>query len=91
MIVAMMNGGRFRTPAPEIRRTSTVLFDSVDDLRTTLAGMKAGDRALSTYGTHGTPTTAALEELLVAGEGGAGVELSPSGLAAMKASYSFRS
>ena len=79
----MMNGGRFRTPSPEIRRTSTVLFDSIADLRAALAATKAGDRSASTYGTHGTPTTAALEEILVAGEGGAGVELAPSGLAAI--------
>ncbi len=82
MILAM-NDGRFRTPSPEIRRTSTVLFDSVADLRAALAAAKAGDRSASTYGTHGTPTTAALEELLVAREGGAGVELASSGLAAI--------
>lgn len=78
-----MNDGRFRTPAPEIRRASTVLFDSVAHLRGTLEGMRAGDRSQTTYGTHATPTTAALEELLLEGEGGAGVALSSSGLAAI--------
>jgi len=79
----MMNRGRFRTPSPEIRRTSTVLFESIADLRAVLAAVKGGDRTFSTYGTHGTPTTAELEALLLAGEGGAGVELSSSGLAAI--------
>jgi cysteine-S-conjugate beta-lyase len=76
-----MNDGRFRTPSPEIRRNSTVLFDDITHLRDTLAGVKRGDRSYSTYGTHGTPTTLELERLLLAGEGGAGVELSSSGLA----------
>lgn len=75
-----MNDGRFRTPSPEIRRTSTVLFDSVARLREALDASRSGDRRYSTYGTHGTPTTAELEALLLAGEGGAGVELASSGL-----------
>ncbi len=78
-----MNDGRFRTPSPEIRRTSTVLFDSVAHLRETLAASRSGDRRYSTYGTHGTPTTAALEAVLLEGEGGAGVELASSGLGAI--------
>jgi len=78
-----MNDGRFRTPSPEIRRTSTVLFDSVAHLRGTLAASRAGDRRYSAYGTHGTPTTAALEAMLLEGEGGAGVELASSGLSAI--------
>ncbi|MCJ7710698.1 MAG: cystathionine beta-lyase [Chloroflexi bacterium] len=78
-----MNRGRFKTPSPEIRRTSTVLFDDVADLEATLAATRAGDPTVSTYGTHGTPTTAALDALLLAGEGGAGVVLGPSGLAAI--------
>ena len=82
-MIQAMNDGRFRTPSPEIRRASTVFFDDIAHLRTTLAATKAGDRAFSTYGTHGTPTTAELEGLLLAGEGGAGVELSSSGLAAI--------
>ncbi len=78
-----MNDGRFRTPSPEIRRTSTVLFDDIASLREALRGWRAGDRRYSTYGTHGTPTTAELERLLLAGEGGAGVELVASGLGAI--------
>ncbi len=78
-----MNDGRFRTPSPEVRRTSTVLFDSVAHLRETLSASRAGDRRFSTYGTHGTPTTAALEAILLEGEGGAGVELASSGLGAI--------
>jgi cystathionine beta-lyase len=78
-----MNDGRFRTPSPEIRRTSTVLFDSVADLRAALTAWRSGDRGYSTYGTHGTPTTATLEALLLEGEGGAGVELASSGLGAI--------
>lgn len=79
----MMNRGRFRTPSPEIRRTSTVLFDSVAHLEELRAAAAAGDPTVSLYGTLGTPTTAALSELLLAGEGGAGVVLAPSGLAAI--------
>ena len=82
-MIHAMNDGRFRTPSPEIRRTSTVLFDSVASLRDALARWRAGDRTASTYGTHGTPTTAELERLLMAGEGGAGVELASSGLGAI--------
>ena len=82
----MMNRGRFRTPAPEIIRASTVLFDSVADLKATLDGMHAGDRTMSVYGTLGTPTTLALEEILLAREGGDGVTFGPSGLAAIAVS-----
>jgi cysteine-S-conjugate beta-lyase len=82
-MIRAMNDGRFRTPSPEIRRTSTVLFDSIASLRAALRGWRAGDRGYSTYGTHGTPTTAELERLLLAGEGGAGVELTSSGLGAI--------
>ncbi|MHB8958279.1 MAG: cystathionine beta-lyase [Candidatus Limnocylindrales bacterium] len=78
-----MNDGRFRTPSPEIRRTSTVLFEDIASLREALRRWRAGDRGYSTYGTHGTPTTAELERLLLDGEGGAGVELASSGLGAI--------
>ena len=79
----MMNRGRYRTPSPLISRTSTVLFDSVADLRAVNTAMEAGDRWSSTYGTHATPITSELEEILLAGEGGAGVALSQSGLASI--------
>jgi cystathionine beta-lyase len=80
-----MNDGRFRTPAPEIRRASTVLFDSVAHLRATLEAMHAGDRTKSVYGTLGTPTTLELERLLLAGEGGDGVTFAASGLGSIAA------
>lgn len=79
----MMNQGRYRTPSPQISRTSTVLFDTTEHLRAALAGMGTYDPETSTYGTFRTPTTVELERLLVEGEGGAGVALSPSGLAAI--------
>jgi cystathionine beta-lyase len=78
-----LNQGRYNTPSPLISRTSTVLFDDVAHLRAALDGMRTGDPDTTTYGTFRTPTTAALEGLLLAGEGGAGVALSPSGLAAI--------
>jgi cystathionine beta-lyase, bacterial len=78
-----MNRGRFRTPGPEIRRASTVLFDSVADLKATLDAMHAGDRTMSVYGTLGTPTTLELEQILLAREGGDGVVFGPSGLSAI--------
>ncbi len=83
----MMNRGRYRTPSPLISRTSTVLFDSIADLRAAVADAETGDRWSSTYGTLSTPTTAELEEILLAGEGGAGVALSPSGLAAITIAF----
>ncbi|MEI7745050.1 MAG: cystathionine beta-lyase [Chloroflexota bacterium] len=79
----MMNRGHYQTPSPLISRTSTVLFSSVAELRETNAAMASGDRSATTYGTHTTPTTYELEQLLLAGEGGAGAELSPSGLASI--------
>ncbi len=82
-MIHAMNDGRFRTPSPEIRRTSTVLFDDMASLRQALRGWRAGDRNYSTYGIHGTPTTAELERQLLAGEGGSGVELASSGLGAI--------
>src|SRR5262245_6137334 len=82
-----MNRGRFRTPAPEIRRASTVLFGSVAELRETADRMHEGDRSMSVYGTLGTPTTHALEEILLAGEGGDGVAFGPSGLAAIAIAF----
>jgi cysteine-S-conjugate beta-lyase len=82
-----MNGGGFRTPGPAVHRTSTVLFEDVAALRASLDAMRTGDREWSTYGTFGTPTTRELDELLLAGEGGAGVELAPSGLGAISIAF----
>jgi cystathionine beta-lyase len=82
-----MNDGRFRTPAPEIRRASTILFDDVAHLRDTLEAMHAGDRTMSVYGMLGTPTTLALEQILVAEAGAAGVALSPTGMSAITIAF----
>ena len=56
---------------------STVLYPSADDLH--------AHRAEYTYGRHGTPTTRALQDVLMKLEGPqcAGVGLAPSGLAAI--------
>jgi cystathionine beta-lyase len=59
---------------PPIVRGSTVLYPTLDDF--------TARRARFTYGTHGNPTTEALETALNDIEGGAGVVLAPSGLMA---------
>ena len=64
--------GFINTP---IYRGSTVLFEDSDSLR------RADQRY--TYGTHGTPTTKALEEAWNEISGSAGTVLTPSGLAAI--------
>src|SRR6478672_2459389 len=58
-----------------IYRGSTVLYPTVDDLQ--------HRRGRYTYGTKGTPTTAALETAWTALAGAAGTVLAPSGLAAV--------
>lgn len=83
----MMNDGRFRTPSPPVTRASTVLFDTIADLERVTGLMESGDRDFSTYGTLGTPTTRALEDVVLAGEGGAGVLFGPSGLAAITMAF----
>ncbi|HVV42101.1 MAG TPA: cystathionine beta-lyase [Nitrobacter sp.] len=62
---------------PPIVRGSTVLYPTADDLH--------AHRGEFQYGRHGTPTTKALQDALVALEGPqcAGVGLTPSGLAAI--------
>ena len=62
---------------PPVVHGSTVLYPSADDLR--------AHRGEFQYGRHGTPTTKALQEVLMALEGPrcAGVGLAPSGLAAI--------
>ena len=79
----MTTDPRFRIPNPGVFRASTVLFDSMGHLDETMAAIEGGDPVASAYGTWGTPTTRALEAMLLAGEGGAGVVLSSSGLAAV--------
>ena len=62
---------------PPVVRGSTVLYPTADDLR--------AHRGEFQYGRHGTPTTRALQDALMALEGPqcAGVGLAPSGLAAI--------
>jgi cystathionine beta-lyase len=62
---------------PPVVHGSTVLYPTADDLR--------AHRSEFQYGRHGTPTTRALQEALMALEGPqcAGVGLAPSGLAAI--------
>jgi len=62
---------------PPVVHGSTVLYPSADDLR--------AHRGEFQYGRHGTPTTKALQDVLMALEGPqcAGVGLAPSGLAAI--------
>ena len=62
---------------PPVVHGSTVLYPSAEDLR--------AHRGEFQYGRHGTPTTKALQEVLMALEGPrcAGVGLAPSGLAAI--------
>jgi cystathionine beta-lyase len=62
---------------PAVFRGSTVLYPSAEDLH--------AHRAEYTYGRHGTPTTRALQDVLMKLEGPqcAGVGLAPSGLAAI--------
>jgi cystathionine beta-lyase len=67
---------------PPVWRASTILFDSVADLRAAVP--KPG---LLHYGRNGTPTTWALAEALTELEpGAAGTQLFPSGVAAIAAS-----
>lgn len=62
---------------PPVYHASTVLFDTYDDLK----GRKEKKRVV--YGRRGTPTTFALEDAVMALEGGAGCVVVPSGLAAI--------
>ncbi|QPQ55006.1 cystathionine beta-lyase [Allosphingosinicella flava] len=64
---------------PPVHHASTILFDSVADMRASI-----GQPHRLHYGRQGTPTTWALEEALTALEpGAAGTRLFPSGLAAI--------
>ncbi len=78
-----MNLGRFRTPATPLHRASTVLFDDLAHLLRVQRAMASGGGDASLYATFGTPTTAALADLLREREGGDGVAFAPSGLGAV--------
>ena len=69
----------FVAPMPGVYKASTVIFPSVEAMRT----REWKDKSGYTYGLHGTPTTFILEERLCALEGGLQCVLVPSGLAAL--------
>lgn len=69
----------FAAPQPAVHKASTVIFDSVQDMRT----RRWLDKSGYTYGLHGTPTTYQLEERLCSLEGGKQCLLVPSGLCAI--------
>lgn len=82
-----VRGGRdddaqFGAVNPPLVRASTFLFEGYD-------GLMEAERTLPgeglTYGTHGTPTSFALEKAIQALEGGFRTRLQPSGLMAMTA------
>lgn len=69
----------FSAPQPAVHKASTVIFDSVQDMRT----RRWLDKSGYTYGLHGTPTTYQLEERLCSLEGGKQCLLVTSGLNAI--------
>jgi len=72
-----------RSPVnPPLVRASTVLYGTVADMHETRALSNKGENVFR-YGSHGTPTTFALEDAITAIEGGAGTMLFPTGLAAI--------
>jgi cysteine-S-conjugate beta-lyase len=69
----------FRSLVPSTDRASTVIFDSVEQIK----NASIFDRATYTYGTSGTPTTRDLQNRIAEWEGGYASLLYPSGLAAI--------
>ncbi len=67
---------------PPLVRGSTVLHDSVDDMKVRVQARLAGNDDVSTYGVYGTPTHTAFYAALNALEGGYRSWALPSGLAA---------
>ena len=65
---------------PPVHRGSTVLYPTIDERRA--AGRKRLDQAW-VYGTHGSPTHHALEDVVCAIEGGSRCQLTGSGLSAI--------
>lgn len=73
------------TPAsvnPAVVRTSTVTFETIEQMREEKQRMASGERAF-TYGRRGTPTTHALEDAISRLEGSEYTQLLPSGVAAI--------
>ncbi|MBV1696268.1 MAG: cystathionine beta-lyase [Hyphomicrobiales bacterium] len=71
-----------RVVNPPVYRASTVLYESVASLRDVRARRMERERTFS-YGTHGTPTIFALEDMVADLEGGYRTRVSGSGLAAI--------
>ena len=69
---------------PPVYHASTVLYDSLADVRARQKPLRKGH---TQYGRAGTPTTFAFEDTVAALEGGFGAVALPSGLAAVAASY----
>jgi cystathionine beta-lyase len=83
----LVTGGRNRATSfgyvnPPLVRGSTVLHESVGDMKARSQARLAGDDDVSTYGVYGTPTHRAFYEALNALEGGYRSWALPSGLAA---------
>ena len=74
--------GQRRPVNPPVVRASTVLYENIGALRETRRLRAAGERQFA-YGTGGTPTTHALEDMIADLEGGYRCRLSGSGLAAI--------
>lgn len=69
----------FEALQPAVHKASTVIFPSVQALRS----QEWKDKSGYTYGLHGTPTTFTLEERIATIEGGHYCVLAPSGLSAL--------
>ncbi|HRD75619.1 MAG TPA: cystathionine beta-lyase [Hyphomicrobiaceae bacterium] len=78
--------GRSRTVNTPIYRASTVLYENMAALRETRKQRTEGERAFS-YGTSGTPTTFALEDVVTELEGGHATRLVSSGLLAITLAF----
>ena len=78
-------GNGVRWVNPSVSRMSTVLFDSLDDLRDARS-RRDSERVLS-YGARGNPTAFALEDLVTELEGGYRTRLFGTGLAAVAQTF----
>lgn len=75
-----------RTPNLPVYRTSTVLFETLEEVKAKVEASDRGELGVSHYGTIGTPTTFALRDALARIEGGGHpcrAALMPSGLMAI--------
>jgi cysteine-S-conjugate beta-lyase len=73
--------GQRRSVNPPVIRASTVLYENVQALRDVRAKRSTRERSYS-YGTNGTPTVFALEDMITDLEGGYRTRVSGSGMAA---------